>query len=86
MMKDNTSNSHAGLMSRRFLQYSHPSRFSSQTVTGLELSPLDKPAKGEVFFSYILLSQLGFCGMTPHVLLQGFATLHPAKLFSLGGS
>lgn len=49
-IEDDTSKSLAGLTSRRFLLYSHASRFPSQTVTRLELSAIAKPAKGEVFF------------------------------------
>lgn len=49
-IEDDTSKSLAGLTSRRFLLYSHASRFPSQTITGLELSAIAEPAKGEVFF------------------------------------
>lgn len=52
MIKDSTSNSLAGLTPRRALQYSHPSRISSQAVAVLELSPTNE---GEAFFSAGLL-------------------------------
>lgn len=42
---------------------------------GLELIPLDKLPK-KCFFLYIALSQLDFCGMKLHVVLEGFATLY----------